>query len=97
MSRAFVREDRDDDVPRQQFSLPSARSPSYRAAAALLLLEAARDGVLIDAEKATGLEWGDRRFRAEVQRVLDAELGRPEEEQDRRLIQVARRYLRTDS
>lgn len=94
MSRAFVREDRDDDVPRHHFSLPSTTSPSYTAAAALLLLEAARDGILLEAEKETGLEWGDPRFRDQVQHALDEELKRPELEQDRRLIQVAQRYLR---
>jgi hypothetical protein len=94
MSRAFVREDRDDDVPRHHFTLPPRRSKSYRAAAAVLLLEAARDGILIDAERETGLQWGDPQFRDAVQHQLEEELSRPDEEQDRRLIQVARRYLR---
>ena len=94
MSRAFVNEDRDDDLPRHHFVLPSRRSPSYDAAAAQLLLEAAREGILYDAEQATGLKWGDSQYRPHVERYLAAEEAKPEAEQDRRLIQVARRYLR---
>ena len=94
MSRAFVNEDRDDDLPRHHFSLPSRRSKSFDAAAAQLLLQAARDGILYDAEKATGLVWGDPHFRPHVEQYLADEEARPEMEQDRRLIQVARRYLR---
>jgi hypothetical protein len=94
VSRAFVREDRDDDVPRRRFTLPPRRSKSFAAAAALLLLEAARDGVLYDAEKATGLVWGDPQFRQHVERYLDEALARPAPEQDDRFIKVARRYRR---
>ena len=95
MSRAFVNEDRDDDVPRHHFVLPSRRSRSFDAAAALLLLEAARDGILYDAEQATGLKWGDPQFRPHIERYLAEERARPEPEQDTRFIQVAKRYLRT--
>jgi hypothetical protein len=94
VSRAFVREDRDDDAPRRRYALPPPRSRSFATAAATLLLDAAREGTLYDAEKATGLRWGDPQFRPQIERILAAELARPLPDQDSRLIQVARRYLR---
>jgi hypothetical protein len=94
MSRAFVKEDDGDAKPRRSFGLPSVRDPSFPAAAALALLEAARDGYTADAEDATGYKWGDPHLRPHVQKLMDKELGRPEEEQDRRFIQMARRFLR---
>jgi hypothetical protein len=94
MSREFVREARVDVGPRHHSTRPPRRSISYGGGAALLLLEAARAGILIDAERETGLQWGDPQFRDAVQHQLDEEMSRPDEEQDRRLIQVARRYLR---
>lgn len=94
MSRAFVKEDDGDAKPRRSFGLPSTRDPSYAAAAALALLEAARDGYTADAEEATGFRWGESHLRPHVQKLMDKELERPEEEQDRRFIQMARRFLR---
>jgi hypothetical protein len=94
MSRAFVREDADDHTPEMKFTLPPRRHPRFRAAAALALLDAAYAGQVSAGEEATGYSWGDVALRDEVQRILDGEEGRPELEQDRRLIQVARRYLR---
>jgi hypothetical protein len=94
MSRAFVREDDADSTPELQFSLPSPQHPSYPAAAALALLDAAYAGQTSAGEAATGYAWGDPALEAEVRRILEAEEARPELEQDRRLIQVARRYLR---
>jgi hypothetical protein len=96
MSRAFVREDRDDDVPRHHFGLPPAHDRSYDAAAALVLIEAARDGVLQEAEQATGYRWGDPYLRRHVQRHLDRELGLAEDERDSRFVQLARRWLRAN-
>ncbi len=96
MSRAFVNDDAEPYVPPRRFVLPDQDDPSYEAAAALALVEAARDGVTAEAEAATGYRWGDRDLRPHVERLLEREEGRPEEERDRRFIQVARRFLRAD-
>lgn len=93
MSRAFVKEDAGDFVPPGRFGLPARDDPSYDAAAALALLEAARDGQTPSAEAATGYRWGDARLQDYVRRFLEKELDRPEEVRDQRFIQVARRYL----
>jgi hypothetical protein len=95
MSRAFVREDTDDHTPALRFTLPSRRHPSFPAAAALALLDAAYAGQVSAGEEATGYRWGDPALADEVRRVLEMEEARPEMEQDRRLVQVARRYLRS--
>jgi hypothetical protein len=94
MSRAFVREDADERTLEPRFTLPPRRHPSFPAAAALALLDAAYAGYTSAGEAATGHEWGDPALADEVRRILKAEEARPETEQDRRLIQVARRYLR---
>lgn len=94
MSRAFVKEDDGDNRPRRTFGLPSRRDRSYPAASALAILEAARDGYTEDAEDATGYRWGDPALKPHVQKLMEKELERPADEQDRRFIQVARRYLR---
>jgi hypothetical protein len=94
MSRAFVKEDDGDAKPRRHFGLPSPRDPAHPAASALALIEAARDGFTADAEEATGYRWGDSHLRPHVQKLMDKELERPEDEQDRRFIQMARRFLR---
>jgi hypothetical protein len=94
MSRAFVREDDDDNTPELRFALPPRRSPSFPAAAAMALLDAAYAGQTAQGEAATGHAWGDPLLAAEVHRILEEEEALPEMEQDRRLIQVARRYLR---
>ena len=97
MSRAFVKEDDDPYEPVHTFALPKRRSPEYPAAAARVLLEAARTNITQAAEQATGYRWGDPALKKHVQQVLDEELGRDELEQDRRLVQVARRFLAFDS
>jgi hypothetical protein len=94
MSRAFVKEDPDDHTPAPTFTLPPRRHPSFRAAAALALLDAAYAGQTSAGEAATGYRWGDPALGAEVGRILQEEEAKPEMEQDRRLVQVARRYLR---
>ncbi len=93
MSRAFVKED--DYVPPRRFSLPEEGEPGYAQAAAQALLEGAREGVTSEAEAATGYRWGDAELAPHVRRLLEQEEARPEEAQDRRLIQLARRYLRS--
>lgn len=94
MSRAFVNEDRQDFEPTQQFGLPPADDPSYDVAAALVLLEAARDGRLQAAEAATGYRWGEEHLHEHVRRLLAKEEERPEDDQDRRLVKMAKRFLR---
>jgi hypothetical protein len=93
MSRAFIREDAGDYQPPGRFGLPSPDDPSYDAAAALALLEAATDGNTPSAEQATGYRWGDPRLYDHVQSFLSREEALPEPEQNRRFIQVARRFL----
>jgi hypothetical protein len=94
VSRAFVREDTEDNTPELRFTLPPRRSPSFPAAAAMALLDAAYAGQTAQGEEATGHAWGDPLLAAEVRRILEEAEALPEHEQDRRLIQVARRYLR---
>ncbi len=96
MSRAFVKDDAEVPEPRRSYALPPPDAPGYEEAAARVLLEAARIGETAAAEQATGLRWGDRALRPHVERALREEEQRPEAEQDRRLIQVARRFLRTE-
>ncbi len=96
MSRAFVKDDAETPEPRRSYALPAPDAPGYEEAAARVLLEAARLGETAAAEKATGLRWGDAALRPHVERVLRAEESRPEEERDHRLVQVARRFLRSD-
>lgn len=95
MSRAFVREDRDgEEPPALRFTLPPRRHPAFRAAAAEALLDAAYAGQTSIGEEATGHHWGDPALGDDVRRILEEEESKPELEQDRRLVQVARRYLR---
>ena len=65
----------------------------HRARLRRALLEAARDANTESGEAATGYRWGEPRLRRHVQRILEAERSLPEEEQDRRLVRVARRFL----
>ena len=92
MSRAFTKEDGAE--PQRRFVLPPRRDPSYPAAAALALLEAASDGETYLAEDATGYRWGDPVLRTHVERLLQQEESLPFAEQNARFMQVARRYLR---
>lgn len=96
MSRAFVNEDAASEPPRN-FALPPVDSPGYTAAAAFAMLEAARDGDTKSAEDATGYRWGSAELRPHVQRLLDKERERSMDQQDARLITVARRFLRAGS
>lgn len=95
MSRAFVNEDRGDDVPRVRFALPPFRDPSFPRAAAFALIEGACEGLTQEAEEATGYRWGDPALAGHVRRLLEQEESQPAEQQNRRLITVARRYLRS--
>ncbi|HEU4995808.1 MAG TPA: hypothetical protein VFT29_13370 [Gemmatimonadaceae bacterium] len=90
MSRAFVNEDAGGAGPRRDYHLPDRDDPSFDAAAASVLLEAARAGETSAAEDATGYRWGEPRLANHVRRILrDAE-----QSGDERLEQLARRFLR---
>jgi hypothetical protein len=90
MSRAFVNEDAGSGSPVKRYILPSRDDPQFDAAAAELLLEAARDGDTASAEQATGYYWGEPKLRDFVRRILV----RAEQSGDDRLEQLARRFLR---
>jgi len=90
MSRAFVNEDAGSGSPVKRYILPSRNDPSFDAAAAELLLEAARDGDTASAEQSTGYYWGEPRLRDFVRHILV----RAEQVGDDRLEQLARRFLR---
>jgi hypothetical protein len=93
MSRAFVREDAGDHVPPGHFGLPAEDDPAFDAAAARVLLEAARDANTPAAEAATGYLWGEPRLHRHVRRLLKEAEALPEHEQDRRYIRLAKRFL----
>ena len=90
MSRAFVNEDAGGRGPRRNYGLPARSDPSFDAAAAAALLEAARDGETATAEEATGYYWGEPKLHTYVRRILE----RARSEGDERLEQLARRFLR---
>lgn len=89
MSRAFVNEDEVHD-PEPRYNLPERDSPNFDSAAALALLEGARQGNTLSAERATGYVWGEPGLVANVTRILEE----AEAESDERLIRLARRFLR---
>jgi hypothetical protein len=89
MSRAFLRDDAEGEMPRRHYDLPDRDDPGFERAAARALLEAARVNETQLAERATGFYWGEpklRRFVAEI--LVEAEQAK-----DDRLEQVARRFL----
>lgn len=89
MSRAFVNEDAAGG-PGKRYVLPDRGDPAFDAAAAEVLLEAAREGETSSAEQATGYYWGEPRLRDHVRRILK----RAQAEGDDRLESLARRFLR---
>ena len=90
MSRAFLRDDAEGEMPRRNYALPERDDPEYDRAAARALLEAARVNETQLAERATGYYWGEPLLRPYVEEML----GEAERANDDRLEQVARRYLR---
>lgn len=90
MSRAFVNEDAGGSGPRRDYHLPERDDPSYDAAAASVLLEAARAGETASAEDATGYRWGEPKLAAHVRRIMK----KAEASGDDRLEQLAKRFLR---
>ncbi|MEP6729800.1 MAG: hypothetical protein ABJE10_04135 [bacterium] len=90
MSRAFLRDDAEGEMPRRNYDLPERDDPSYDRVAARALLEAARVNETQLAERATGYYWGEPALRPYVEEMLVE----AERAQDERLEQVARRFLR---
>jgi hypothetical protein len=90
VSRAFVNEDAGGGRPRSHVPLPPRDDPSFDAAAAEALLEAARAGDTGNAEEATGYYWGERKLRPHVERIR----ARAEAAGDERLAQLAGRFLK---
>ena len=89
MSRAFLRDDAEGEMPRRNYALPERDDPDFDRAAAAALLEAARVNETQLAERATGYYWGEPTLRPYVE-VMRAEA---ERSGDDRLEQVARRFL----
>jgi hypothetical protein len=90
VSRAFLRDDAEGEMPRRNYALPERDDPEYDRAAARALLEAARVNETQLAERATGYYWGEARLRPHVEEIR----AEAERSNDERLEQVARRYLR---
>ena len=90
MSRAFLRDDAEGEMPRRNYGLPARDDPDYDRIAAGALLEAARVGETQLAERATGYYWGEPRLRPFVEVLRDD----AERTGDDRLEQLARRFLR---
>ncbi len=89
MSRAFLRDDAEGEMPRRNYDLPPRDDPGFDRAAARALLEGARVGETQLAERATGYYWGEPTLRSYVEEMLVA----AEAAGDDRLEQVARRFL----
>ncbi len=89
MSRAFLRDDAEGEMPRRNYDLPPRDDPEYDRVAARAMLEAARVGETQLAERATGYYWGEPVLKPYVAEVL----AEAERAQDDRLEQLARRFL----
>jgi hypothetical protein len=89
MSRAFLRDDAEGEMPRRNYDLPERDDPEFERAAARALLEAARVNETQLAERATGYYWGEPLLRPFVEEILVE----AERANDERLEQVARRFL----
>ena len=88
MSRAFAKED--DHLPEPDYRLPDPDSEYYDEAAAWALIQGADAGNSRSAEEATGYRWGEPRLVDEMEKIL----ARAEEEDELRVAQLARRFLR---
>lgn len=89
MSRAFVNEDAGQE-PEPDYRLPEPDSPLFDGAAALALIRGADQGDTRGAERATGARWGEPRLVPHVEELLQ----RAEAEDDMRLRQLCRRFIR---
>lgn len=90
MSRAFLRDDAEGEMPRRNYDLPARDDPEYERVSARALLEAARVSETQLAERATGFYWGEPALRPFVQEIL----AEAERTGDDRLETLARRFLR---
>jgi hypothetical protein len=90
MSRAFLRDDVEGEMPRRNYGLPERDDPEFDRVAARALLEAARVGETQLAERATGYYWGEPGLKTYVEEIL----AEAERDKDDRLEQLARRFLR---
>ncbi len=90
MSRAFLRDDAEGEMPRRNYALPERDDLGYDRAAAAALLDAARVNETQLAERATGYYWGEPKLHPYVKEIL----AEAERTKDDRLEQVARRFLR---
>jgi hypothetical protein len=89
MSRAFLRDDAEGEMPRRNYHLPDKDDPEYDRTSARALLDAARVGETQLAERATGYYWGEPALRPYVEEIrIEAE-----RDADDRLEQLARRFL----
>ena len=89
MSRAFLRDDAEGEMPRRNYGLPERDDPEFDRLAARALLEAARVSETQLAERATGYYWGEPRLRPYVEQLRTE----AESAGDERLEQLARRFL----
>jgi len=89
MSRAFLRDDAEGEMPRRNYNLPPRDDPDYDRVAARALLEAARVNETQLAERATGYYWGEPALKPYVEEIR----AEAEREGDDRLEQLARRFL----
>ena len=90
MSRAFLRDDAEGEMPFRDYNLPPNDDPGFDRAAARALVEAAKVGETQLAERATGYYWGEPKLRPYVEELV----AEAERSKDDRLEQVARRFLR---
>jgi hypothetical protein len=89
MSRAFLRDDAEGEMPFRDYGLPERDDPEFDRVAARALLEAARVSETQLAERATGYYWGEPKLRD----FVDAIRAEAEQSGDDRLEQLARRFL----
>jgi len=90
MSRAFLRDDAEGEMPRRNYGLPERDDPEFDRVAARAMLEAARVGETQLAERATGYYWGEPVLKPYVEELL----AEAERAKDDRLEQLARRFLK---
>ena len=89
MSRAFLRDDAEGEMPRRDYGLPPRDDPDFDRTAARALLAAARVDETQLAERATGYYWGEPALRPYVEEIR----AEAERANDDRLEQLARRFL----
>jgi hypothetical protein len=90
MSRAFLRDDAEGEMPRRNYGLPPRDDPEFDRIAARALLDAARVSETQLAERATGYYWGEPKLKPYVEELLVE----AERAGDDRMEQLARRFLR---